>query len=140
MTVGWQVADLRRIFQLERLIMWCQHDRPRRKCEGRRKSTSSDPSRPNRRIHALKAHALLSGSANGRGFGSVFHHHFYSSAVSKERSIVWSKVQILHDPPLFDFFGGIQRMLNRLVELMPRRYSKNAQSLVDVWSASRTAV
>jgi len=26
-----------------------------------------------RRIHALKANALLSGSANGRGFGSVFH-------------------------------------------------------------------
>ena len=43
MTVGWQVADLRRIFQLERLITWCQHDRPRIKCEGKRKSTSSDP-------------------------------------------------------------------------------------------------
>lgn len=30
---------------------------------------------PNRRIHALKAKALLSGSESGRGFGSVFHHH-----------------------------------------------------------------
>lgn len=30
---------------------------------------------PNRRIHAPKAKALLSGSDYGRGFGSVFHHH-----------------------------------------------------------------
>ncbi|WP_324567848.1 hypothetical protein, partial [Ottowia sp.] len=30
---------------------------------------------PNRRIRALKAKALLSGSDYGRGFGSVFHHH-----------------------------------------------------------------
>jgi len=29
---------------------------------------------PNRRIHAPKAEALLSGSDFGRGFGSVFHH------------------------------------------------------------------
>jgi hypothetical protein len=29
---------------------------------------------PNRRIHALKTHAVLSGSESGRGFGSVFHH------------------------------------------------------------------
>ena len=32
--------------------------------------------RPNRRIDALKAGALLSGSDYGRGFGSVFHHQF----------------------------------------------------------------
>lgn len=31
--------------------------------------------RPNRRIHALKAKALLSGSGMERGFGSVFRHH-----------------------------------------------------------------
>ena len=31
---------------------------------------------PNRRIHAPKAEALLSGSDYGRGFGSVFHHQF----------------------------------------------------------------
>jgi|GEM_PF-3578529 hypothetical protein len=30
--------------------------------------------RPNRRIHALKAKALLSGSGMERGFGSVFRH------------------------------------------------------------------
>jgi len=30
---------------------------------------------PNRRIHALKAKVLLSGSERGRGFGSVFRHH-----------------------------------------------------------------
>ncbi|MBX3670962.1 MAG: hypothetical protein KF778_21400 [Rhodocyclaceae bacterium] len=32
--------------------------------------------RPNRRIRALMAQALLSGSDYGRGFGSVFHHHY----------------------------------------------------------------
>ncbi len=32
--------------------------------------------RPNRRIHALKAKALLSGSGMERGFGSVFHHQY----------------------------------------------------------------
>jgi len=32
------------------------------------------PVRPNRRIHAQKTRALLSGSESGRGFGSVSHH------------------------------------------------------------------
>src|SRR5690606_7605832 len=34
---------------------------------------------PNLLIHALKAKALLSGSANGRGFGSVSHHQVIES-------------------------------------------------------------
>jgi hypothetical protein len=33
---------------------------------------------PNRRIHALQAKALLSGSDCGRGFGSVFRHHEFT--------------------------------------------------------------
>ena len=31
---------------------------------------------PNRRIHALKAKAFLSGSENGRGFGSLIRHQY----------------------------------------------------------------
>ena len=35
--------------------------------------------RPNHRIHALKAKALLSGSGMERGFGSAFHHQHQKS-------------------------------------------------------------
>lgn len=38
--------------------------------------------RPNRRIHALKAKALLSGSGMERGFGSVFRHQYPKSQPS----------------------------------------------------------
>jgi len=38
--------------------------------------------RPNRRIHALKAKALLSGSGMERGFGSVFRHQYKGQPLS----------------------------------------------------------
>lgn len=40
------------------------------------------------RTHALKAWALLSGLGNGRGFGSVFHHHPQTKA-RRERAFSW---------------------------------------------------
>lgn len=38
---------------------------------------------PNRRIHALKAKVLLSGSERGRGFGSVFRHQYLNPNLSR---------------------------------------------------------
>lgn len=48
---------------------WASHKSFKRRDD----DSASPPQRPNRRIHALKAKALLSGSGMERGFGSVFH-------------------------------------------------------------------
>jgi len=45
--------------------------------------------RPNRRIHALKAKALLSGSGMERGFGSVFRHHLPPRAARRGPRRFW---------------------------------------------------